>query len=303
LLRIQNKFESYNASVTQQELELALANAMNKLPNTAIDYLANVSLFPRCRTNPFLGYLSDEDFIKYELIALQRKLATNQLIRQYRSLGRTTWEVLIRPNPLCENHLLKIGTGDGGKITCGLDLMDETNCTVISLGSRGEWDFEVAFLGKKKGCRTITFDCTGNWAPPASIQDRATFQHYCYGVANKDVATVEGEFVPARTIHQMMLDNGVEHLAFLKMDVEQAEWGYFFDMFENTPLNASRHLPYQICVELHWLFPWGNNAIIPIEKFAALMDNLYDFGYRVVSREQNVYANEVWEITLLRVRC
>jgi len=127
------------------------------------------------------------------------------------------------------------------------------------------------------------------------IQDRAVFRRQCYGVQNKDQGN---GLLPSRNIQTMMKENNIDQLSLLKMDIEGSEYDYFFDMFENTPLEASGHLPNQILVEIHYWDPVAN-----VDKIMRLLDGLYDFGYRIVYREPNQLCPPCYELTLLRFRC
>jgi len=263
-----------------------------------------ISELSRCTRNPFLSFLSEEDFIKAEKFALKRRLLTGHLIREYKNRIRPAWEVFIPVVPnLCENHFVRVGNvGDGGKDICGFKQMNDTNCVIFSLGSNDEWSFEKAMLGLKQGCRTITFDCTGNWKPPREIADRAIFKSICFNVTNKNISTYENEYIPTRNMQTMMIENKVKHLSLLKMDIEGAEWSYFFD-FENTPLNQSDHLPEQILLEIHWGEEFSIDLNITIESLAKLVDLWYDYGYRIVDRRINPvgFCYSCYEI--IRVRC
>lgn len=50
--------------------------------------------------------------------------------------------------------------GEGGKMVC-TDLLDHPDCVVFSLGSSGQFDFELDILQRTE-CDVYTFDCTYN---------------------------------------------------------------------------------------------------------------------------------------------
>ena len=63
--------------------------------------------------------------------------------------------------PCPVGSLVRVGSGeDGGKLVC-LDAVvaGKQNCTVYSLGSNGQFDFEESIL-KQTNCTVHTFDCT-----------------------------------------------------------------------------------------------------------------------------------------------
>jgi len=149
----------------------------------------------------------------------------------------------------------------------------------------------------KKNCRTVTFDCTGDFAPPTHIADRATFHKTCYGLDPARGPQFRG-------MEEMMKESQVSRISFLKMDIEMAEWEYFEDMFKNFDPKNSTHLPDQIVVELHW--PDNYNGVpVDVNRLGALVDGWYDVGYRIVEREINLAGTcpECYEVTLVRFRC
>jgi len=263
-----------------------------------ITSLAPISNLSRCTSNPFLSFITPTNFDIYEAFALKHRLKISKLGNKVRNQSVLTWSKLWPVIPgSCDGHIKRVGPpNDGGKNICGLDQMDSTNCIIFSLGSNGDWSFERNILRYKKGCRTVTFDCTGHFTVPKAIEGRAIFRHQCYGVQNLDQG--EGKLLPSRNIQTMMNENDVTQLHLLKMDIENSEYDYFFDMFENTPLEKSKHLPNQILLEIH--FEWGPPTM---DKLVPLLEGLYDFGYRVVFREANVWCKTCYELTLLRFRC
>jgi len=263
----------------------------------------------RCTSNPFLHFINSSKFKEYEDFALKHRLQSSRVLSKLKKHEMhgpqefALWEILFPVIPgVCDQHIQRVGaSGDGGKWICGLEQMNDTNCAIISLGCFGDFSFEIDILSRKKGCRTITFDCTGNWPVPNEIQDRATFKPLCYGVKNQEGSGL----MHTRNIQTMMKENNIPFLHLIKMDIEGAEFPYFFDMFENTPLEASGHLPYQILVEIHY-FSTGKGLDWQTwrpEILARLVDGWYDFGYRVVFREENPRCTICYEVTLLRFRC
>ena len=68
-------------------------------------------------------------------------------------------------------------TGDRLFRACGLS-KERAPCTVLSIGSRNEWEFEEEVV-RRTPCRVATFDCTihPSTRPPAAIRPRVTFHH------------------------------------------------------------------------------------------------------------------------------
>ena len=69
---------------------------------------------------------------------------------------------LFQPTFSCDlNHMLKLGAGDGGKWACiDPQLTKQQDCTVVSIGSNNQFEFEEAVHSKLPHCRILTFDCT-----------------------------------------------------------------------------------------------------------------------------------------------
>jgi len=271
---------------------------------------APTTTLPMCERNPFIQYLNVGDFNLYENWAFHQRLSTQRIIEELQNEPRANWEKLIPVIPnSCTGHLTRIGgrdliaslTGwprDGSKLICGFEQMDDSHhCLVFSLGSHGDWTFEEEMLETKKNCRTVTFDCTGDFAPPTHIADRATFHKTCYGLDPARGPQFRG-------MEEMMKESQVSRISFLKMDIEMAEWEYFEDMFKNFDPKNSTHLPDQIVVELHW--PDNYNGVpVDVNRLGALVDGWYDVGYRIVEREINLAGTcpECYEVTLVRFRC
>jgi len=251
---------------------------------------------PQCTRNPSLQHLTDEDFIKAEEFALQRRLLTRQLVREYKSKAWESWEVFIPVIPdLCEKNFVQIGKEGDGDLICGLEGMDETDCVIFSFGPPNDWSFEQNVLESTQKCRTITFDCNAAWYPPEQISDRATFKKICWNAINTDAGDTQN-------LQTMLLENNVRHVALLKMNIKGLEWSYFFDMFDNVPLSSSQHLPEQIVVTIHGAVHLDLNPTI--DWLAKLVDIWYDVGYRVIDRRLNPQGcYDCFEVTLLRVRC
>jgi len=113
------------------------------------------------------------------------------------------------------------------------------------------------------------------------------------------------KLLPSRTIETMMNENNVKTLHLMKMDIESSEFKYFFNIFEHVDLRDSKHLPYQILLEIHY-WAGGNPGQLSdhhIENLTRLVDGWYDYGYRVVAREANPLCSQCYEVTLLRFRC
>ena len=101
------------------------------------------------------------------------------------------WDLLGPTGPPCLDlqsfgngslHLGKRSTiaDDEGKKACGLQR--EPNCTVLAIGSNGQWGFEAALV-ERTSCRVHTFDCTvdASVAVPPELRHRVTLHRTCIG--------------------------------------------------------------------------------------------------------------------------
>jgi hypothetical protein len=111
--------------------------------------------------------------------------------------------------PACKHPLTAFGGGDDEKRAClhpddlskmGKQKSSEQNpdCTVYSIGSNNQWDFEMSIYNKTS-CRIETFDCTCDGNVPNKIKDRTRFHKICLGDRNKTV-------------------NGKQHLSWSEMN-------------------------------------------------------------------------------------
>lgn len=209
------------------------------------------------------------------------------------------FEMLGPVGPTCRGGLGKWGQGDGEKRACALE-QAAAPCTVVSIGSNNEWDFEVAVV-KRTPCRVETFDCTvGPTAhPPVAWSRRIQLHRICIGERS---ATLGGQ-------EFMAWEDVMRHLGlsappvFLKMDVEGFEYGILEAM-----VGARRELlPLQIALEVHYgtqmsQLSWYRRWISAAE-IALFMDRLWRMGgYLLADRHDNPYCKHCTEVLLVRPR-
>ncbi|GAQ84755.1 hypothetical protein KFL_002040140 [Klebsormidium nitens] len=186
-------------------------------------------------------------------------------------------------------------SGDGGKLLCGIDRIMGTqpDCTVFSLGSNNDFSFEDS-IAKTTKCHLQTFDCTVRQPRvPDDISDRVTFHQICLGTAKETKG--ELEFMSIVDVAALLGQTSPPNL--FKMDIEGGEW----DVFQDLLRSESAHLlPYQLSLELHWCMSGRRKTVADV---AMLMHLLYDVGYRVISREDNVLCECCTELTFIRAFC
>ncbi|KAJ1457875.1 methyltransferase domain-containing protein [Pelagophyceae sp. CCMP2097] len=177
--------------------------------------------------------------------------------------------------------LASIGEAHEAKKFCGVEALREPNCTIISVGCNGQWQFETEVLAQTN-CRVETFDCTGEWTVPANLAARVTLHPICLGA--QDERRLARRFM---TWASAMRHVSATRVDWLKIDCEGCEHTVLRQMLQST---TQVPLPEQVSVEVHFgtadlftrptrplrdLFPSGQD----------LFAQLYAFGgYFLISR-------------------
>ncbi|KAI8925096.1 methyltransferase domain-containing protein [Entophlyctis helioformis] len=184
---------------------------------------------------------------------------------------------------------------DGPKWMCPeyLQTSESEQCTIFSIGSNGDFNFEEAmhkFVGNK--CKIYTFDCTGNWSNPTT-----EFHPWCVSDTN-DI--VDGR--QYKTLTTMMKDLDVKKIHLFKVDVE----GYEFKMFKSLEKEPLASLPKQILLEVHWGTRWPGQQSFDQDKetwlpyATSFYRGIDKMGYRIALRERNIYNDCCAEYVLVR---
>ena len=178
--------------------------------------------------------------------------------------------------------------GDGGKFVCGEFVAEQG--VLFSLGSNGDFSFEVAMLAAFPNVTIHTFDCTGDFAHLAP-KSGVVFHKWCLG--DKD-EIVNGRIF--KTWSSILRELNIKSVEYLKMDIEGFEWNtlpYILDAPHSL-------LPKQISFELHLVSSMLPSSGIPedlikkpTESFfkpvMRLFKKIVSRGYSVVSNEINLY--------------
>lgn len=212
------------------------------------------------------------------------------------SLGHQLFDVLGPIAPLCASTLESYGHGDEEKRVCGLSRMHGP-CTVVSIGSNNQWDFEEAIV-RKTACRVVTFDCTcGTLRPPVAIQNRVTPIQICIGP--KDFFNQNGwQFM---TWQSALAYANVSHVAHLKMDIE----GFEYDVLRQIVHHSIELAPDQISLELHYQtqmtdLAWHRRHKTPAEVALFIAMLFRNGDYFVIDRHDNPYCRHCSELVLAR---
>ena len=209
------------------------------------------------------------------------------------------------------------------KRACGLQYL-AAPCTVLSIGSNGQWAFEEDIVRKTR-CHVDVFDCTVHplVEVPAKIASRVTLHRTCLGSPPR----TQRDFflhVPrdragntnwrarqwrrghgkhaftdyAGVLSRSRLSAG-QRPALLKMDIEGYEW----DVLAN--ITHHPNAPMQIAVELHFQtmmppLPWFGVFKSPAE-ILALGNMLRRSGYMLVARDDSTACRWCTETLWVKV--
>ncbi|KAL2918136.1 hypothetical protein HK105_202063 [Polyrhizophydium stewartii] len=184
---------------------------------------------------------------------------------------------------------------DGPKWMCPeyLETPDDSPCTIFSVGSNGQFDFEEAmhsFVGNK--CKIYTFDCTGNWTNPTT-----EFHPWC--ISNENTVNEKGHIF--KTLTQIMHDVNVTHIHLFKIDVE----GYEFQTVQTLLKEPRENLPRQILMEVHFgyqfsFFDYNPEKESWIPYATKLYRDMDTMGYSIALRELNYNGDCCSEYVFIR---
>jgi len=206
-------------------------------------------------------------------------------------------------------HDPAVGDGEGDKNIVGLQLLGKAGkrCVVYGMGIAWESNFEQQMA--REGCETHAFDCTVDPASPVVAGKSFTFHPWCIGEGgsefNKGNNYLRGRSADGlsfKTLTQTMRHLGHDSVDVLKFDIEGFEWKLF-----STEILSGMNLPRQLAFELH---TEGSKPIaVPphlvkgrgFVEVNRLFLSLHDLGYRVVSKEMNIYDDKCAEFVLVNI--
>ncbi|UJR19218.1 hypothetical protein I4U23_022347 [Adineta vaga] len=244
------------------------------------------------------GFAKTFDFIKRYVVS------PNKTKREFPEILYPTNELL--PCPYNNNQMKRYGLSvDSGKWICGLEVLSPSDsCTVYSLGSANDFQFEESVLGQTK-CLAYTFDCTSS--PPQKEYDRLRFykiclgenspiQRYIYPESGKMSGNPLSTTLTYMNYEQILKINNHTQVHVLKMDIEGGEYSVFRDLLTNK---NSQNLPYQISFESHW---WNRDIYHSIMHMS-LFSQLWQSGYRLLQYDPNKLDHACVEWTFMRIFC
>lgn len=189
---------------------------------------------------------------------------------------------------------------DGPKWVCGeyLEMTDDEECIIFSVGSQGDFAFETDMKSfVKDKCKIFTFDCTGQWTNPST-----TFNPWC--ISDRTFTDEAGrQFM---TLNDMMTGVGVSKISVFKLDVE----GHEYKVLNALAAQPHHLLPKQLLIEVHFSYilegehPLGDRPRKD-QNFAGMALELYEqfdsLGYKIALREMNIYNDCCAEYVLIKM--
>jgi hypothetical protein len=236
---------------------------------------------------------------------LTRNAVPGSSEREY-PLSHARFDVLGPMTPTC-HELESFGAGDGEKRACSLTKLihsGQDDCTIISLGSNNEWDFEVAIYNAFPACQIETFDCTlpSHIRPPAHIASRTRLHHVCVGPTDR-LDENGREYKSWKSILTLM--NVKTAPLYLKMDIEGHEYQVLRSIIDDGTM-----LPMQIAFELHYQsltenLPWAlNQKRKSTAELLTFMEYLhYEGGYFFIDQRNNVGCFYCTELLITQLPC
>ncbi|EKX52478.1 hypothetical protein GUITHDRAFT_133561 [Guillardia theta CCMP2712] len=189
--------------------------------------------------------------------------------------------------PKCRAGMMTMGSAggqDNEKRFCGPRALKRRDCVVISVGSHGEWGFEIGVF-ESTNCVVHTFDCNGNYSVPPNLQSRVFFHKICLGPVD------DGDYRSWPSILKML--GYSRPPTFLKMDIEGWEYSVLTSI-----INTGYMLPHQIAVELHW-YTGGVGGVYWRGPLPTMMENAHRFymtkdyvaaGYMPADKDPPTYS-------------
>ena len=187
------------------------------------------------------------------------------------------WE----PNFHC-SHARRIGAmGDGGKWVCDpYRLKSRADCLIYSVGSAGDFSFEIEMKQVLSNCEIHTFD-KGRYPCPVNVCE---FHQVMFGDQTDRVNTSK-----SWTTIINELNHTHRSIDILKIDIDGGEFRFFPQLLSS----AKQFHPRQILLEVH-----PANVTLIHELF----DLIRSYDYTIYSKENNVLAGPYFfEFSFLRL--
>eukprot|EP00931_Biecheleriopsis_adriatica_P073350 TRINITY_DN47653_c0_g1_i1.p1 TRINITY_DN47653_c0_g1~~TRINITY_DN47653_c0_g1_i1.p1 ORF type:complete len:318 (-),score=61.03 TRINITY_DN47653_c0_g1_i1:34-987(-) len=206
------------------------------------------------------------------------------------------WQDHFEPTFHCDLAERIGNVGDGGKWICNpasirQQVKEGGSCLVYSVGSNGQFDFEVGVVHDiSPDCEIHIFDPS----PPGTVAERyyadrgdhipkqATYHQLAIGVDGADL----GLGVPTKSISTIVKELGHEGrwIDIFKIDCEGCEWDVFNDFSKDGVMVR------QIQAELHLKTRVPKSQHEFRQKVEPLFTSLFNAGFVVFNKEANIIA-------------
>jgi len=196
---------------------------------------------------------------------------------------------------LCKNHLAQSITHHMARPALTNDAAGQNNCTIISLGCNGQWNFErLAF--KHTPCAIHTFDCTGSWSVPLPLRSRVAIHRRCIGTPSL-VARRPGTFTDYPGLLRLA---GRQVPVFMKIDIEGFEYNLMSEILRSAQ-DLGAELPGQLGIELHkGLKAAYSKSKSPTDAEFSMLMLEFRRHYELVERRENGRSGKAVEILLVK---
>ena len=256
---------------------------------------------------------------QYNRAAYDTKKRTNSsMVPFYEPNGHARFHSMLQPPSRSACSLTRFGKGDGAKLLCQLENMARESCTIFSIGSRGDIQFEQDVL-RRTNCSVEIFDCTVPrctrkriW-PAGMRTGRVRYHQICIDRENRRTqssqirsdwkGSARVQYFTFRTYEHILAKLKLSAVTAMKMDIE----GFEFPVLGAMLRSRSAALPSQIAFELHWQtqmtsLSW-NHRTKTAGEIALFARALYDAGYRTLSRADNKRCPHCSEFNVVRLFC
>mmetsp|Transcript_31649 Transcript_31649/g.38757 ORF Transcript_31649/g.38757 Transcript_31649/m.38757 type:complete len:305 (+) Transcript_31649:105-1019(+) len=147
----------------------------------------------------------------------------------------------------CLHEMRVGGSGDGGKWVCDPHRIQNDSCLVYSIGSDGNFKFEMGILEKFPNCEVHIFDPNGEFAENIPNDAQGKLIPHTWGLINDDVGGPGGPINRFKTLQEIVriLGHQGRTIDVFKIDCEMCEWLTYKDWFLTDVILR------QILVEVH----------------------------------------------------
>lgn len=213
------------------------------------------------------------------LKSLQTAAKTNQL---------ASLQMYIVPQVACPT-MVRVGKlGDGGKYVCNPWRVSE-DCVIYSLGVSGEVSFETdLYETTGRRCRFYCVDPGGQAADLFKPFNGTFIQAYMTGKADPAAQRT--------SIAALMQKYNHKKVDIIKMDIESWEFDSFKGFFDETKITNEHTPACQLFIEFH-------HVDANLEKWTTLFSALETRGFRMFSKEANMYCPQCHEYSYIHLSC